>query len=156
MSIEGVVPGFSTFCVMSRWMANGHVMEYITKNRKANRLELVCLTHWRSDSELTTLQLIGVTRGLNYLHQNKVVHGSLKSVRGVVCYSSRLTSKFPSRMFLSMPMAVSASLTLVYSQSGQPSLRTHTTTSGPATAPLSCLVPMTKNLRASQIYIRCR
>ena len=61
-------------------------MEYITKHRKANRLELVCLTRWRPDPELTTLQLIGVTHGLNYLHKNKVVHGSLKTVRGVVCY----------------------------------------------------------------------
>ena len=28
-------------------------------------------------------QLIGVTRGLNYLHHNEVVHGDLKGVRGV-------------------------------------------------------------------------
>lgn len=38
--------------------------------------------HQRLDSPITGAQLIGVTRGLAYLHRNEVIHGDLKSVGG--------------------------------------------------------------------------
>ena len=47
---------------------------------------------------LTESQLVGVIRGLSYLHENEVVHGDLKSVIGVSFglpfNSSRLTCLF--------------------------------------------------------------
>jgi serine/threonine protein kinase len=43
---------------------------------------------WQFDPALNGLQLVGVTRGLDYLHHNDVVHGDLKCVRGV--YSANL------------------------------------------------------------------
>ncbi|KAF9646888.1 kinase-like protein [Thelephora ganbajun] len=63
LSIEGVAPKLFEFCMVSQWMTNGDILGYVTKHPGANRLEL----------------LIGVTRGLNYLHNNEVIHGDLKS-----------------------------------------------------------------------------
>jgi len=83
LSTEGVAPGLFEFCMVSQWMANGSVLDYVRRYTGVNRLELVRPTHRRSVSTLTGLQLIGVTRGLNYLHNNGVVHGDLKSVRAV-------------------------------------------------------------------------
>ncbi|KAF9646789.1 kinase-like protein [Thelephora ganbajun] len=51
LSIEGVAPGLYPFCIVTQWMLNGNMKEY----------------------------LIGVTRGLNYLHNNEIVHGDLRS-----------------------------------------------------------------------------
>ncbi|KAG9124653.1 hypothetical protein FRC07_010749 [Ceratobasidium sp. 392] len=48
--------------MVSPWMVNGTLIEYILKNPQAKRLEL-CLQ---------------VTRGLAYLHRHDIVHGDLK------------------------------------------------------------------------------
>ena len=64
-------------------MPDGSILGYVTKYPGANRLELVSLTHCKFNSALTGLQLVGVARGLGYLHSNEVVHGDLKSVREV-------------------------------------------------------------------------
>jgi len=63
LSIEGVAPELFEYCLVSRWMPNGNMHAYIKHFPAANRLEL----------------LIGVTRGLEYLHDSEVVHGDLKS-----------------------------------------------------------------------------
>jgi len=63
LSIEGVAPKLFEFCMVSQWMVNGNLLSYVEKYVGANRLEL----------------LVGVTRGLSYLHENEVVHGDLKS-----------------------------------------------------------------------------
>ncbi|KAF9646883.1 kinase-like protein [Thelephora ganbajun] len=62
LSIEGVAPKLFEFCMVSQWMPNGNMLGYVEQYPGANRLEL----------------LIGVTRGLNYLHINEVIHGDLK------------------------------------------------------------------------------
>ncbi|KAF9642298.1 kinase-like protein [Thelephora ganbajun] len=63
LSIEGVAPKIHRFCIVTQWMPNGNVKEYVEKRPGVNRLEL----------------LIGVTRGLDYLHNNEIVHGDLTS-----------------------------------------------------------------------------
>jgi len=63
LSIEGVAPKLFEFCMVSRWMENGNILSFVTKYPAVNRLEL----------------MIGITRGLGYLHNNEVVHGDLKS-----------------------------------------------------------------------------
>ncbi|KAF9789395.1 kinase-like domain-containing protein [Thelephora terrestris] len=63
LSIEGIAPQLSQHCMVSRWMEHGHILGYLGKHPEANRLDL----------------LIGVARGLDYLHQNDVVHGDLRS-----------------------------------------------------------------------------
>ena len=63
-------------------MEIGNILSYVTKYPGANCLELVRSESQPSDPVLTVKQLIGVTRGLGYLHSNEVVHGDLKSVCG--------------------------------------------------------------------------
>ena len=84
LSIEGVAPELFEFCMVSRWMENGRISDYVKKYVGVNRLELVGLRGdlmiRRFESVLMESQLIGVTRGLSYLHGNGVIHGDLKSV----------------------------------------------------------------------------
>ena len=80
LSIEGVAPMLFEFCIVSQWMVNGNMVGYVTKYPGVNRLELVDLTPQHFDPALTSSQLVGVTRGLDYLHSNEVIHGDLKSV----------------------------------------------------------------------------
>ncbi|KAF9643164.1 kinase-like protein [Thelephora ganbajun] len=63
LSIEGVAPKLFKFCMVSQWMERGNILEYVRKYPEVDRLEL----------------LIGVTRGLDHLHYNGIVHGDLKS-----------------------------------------------------------------------------
>ena len=68
--------------MISQWMENGNILGYVRKHPGVNRLELVRPARQRSGPALTKMQLIGVARGLCYLHSNEVIHGDLKSVRG--------------------------------------------------------------------------
>ena len=43
LSIEGVAPELFEFCMVSRWMVNGNILDYAKKYTDVNRLELVCL-----------------------------------------------------------------------------------------------------------------
>ena len=43
LSIEGVAPGLFEFCLVSRWMVNGGILDYVKQYVGANRLELVRL-----------------------------------------------------------------------------------------------------------------
>ena len=68
--------------MVAQWMENGNILSYVTKYPGANRLELVRSERQPFDPALTGKQLIGISRGLGYLHGNEVIHGDLKSVRG--------------------------------------------------------------------------
>ena len=82
--------------MVAQWMENGSILSYVTKYPGANRLELVRLERQPSDPALTVKQLIGITRGLGYLHGNEVIHGDLKSVRGEsLCWPPLLTPRLP-------------------------------------------------------------
>jgi len=71
--------------MVSEWMVNGNIDEYMKMNTKADRLGLVCFLSWpTSRSSLTItqfLQLRDVARGLIYMHDQGIVHGDLKGVR---------------------------------------------------------------------------
>ncbi|CCM05082.1 uncharacterized protein FIBRA_07289 [Fibroporia radiculosa] len=51
-------------CMVSVWMANGNIKEYLKKNPGENRIRL----------------LLDVAKGLQYLHSRDVVHGDLKGL----------------------------------------------------------------------------
>ncbi|KAF9646889.1 kinase-like protein [Thelephora ganbajun] len=64
LAIEGVqMTDEPKFCIVSEWMEHGDMHTYLKGNESADRVEL----------------LLGVVRGLNYLHSIEVVHGDLKS-----------------------------------------------------------------------------
>ena len=78
------------FRIISEWMPNGNVMEYIRSNPQANRLRLVSpavrsLRHFtlmpRNDPQLSE-----AASGVVYLHGLGIAHGDLKGVRNYVLY----------------------------------------------------------------------
>jgi len=66
--------------MVSEWMENGNMLDYVRDKPNADRFGLVSLILLRSGLPLTGLQLVGVTCGLDYLHSNDVIHGDLKGV----------------------------------------------------------------------------
>jgi len=75
------------FRIVSEWMPNGNVVEYIKSNPEANRLCLVSLPCIHCEVlglRLSTIdpQLSEVASGVAYLHGLGIAHGDLKGV----CY----------------------------------------------------------------------
>lgn len=68
------------FSMVSEWMVNGNIMEYIRANA-GNHLKLVGYNRATPCHHLpNTLQLAGVVEGLRHLHHSSIVHGDLKGV----------------------------------------------------------------------------
>lgn len=63
LPLVGVTMSEARFAMISGWMENGNIKEYVKVNPFANRFEL----------------LEGVARGLIYIHDHGVIHGDLKS-----------------------------------------------------------------------------
>ena len=76
----------TTFAMVSEWMPNGNINQFVTAHQDANRFQLVSSPPQPYDprqSPTTTLllQLGDVAEGLIYMHGQGVVHGDLKGVR---------------------------------------------------------------------------
>ena len=69
--------------MVSEWMENGTIMNFVTAYPQTNRLKLVSifLKIWIKYRLDHALQLADVARGLKYLHDWPSVHADLKSVR---------------------------------------------------------------------------
>jgi len=69
--------------LISKWMANGDLTEYIVTHPDTDRLELVGVPYPILGGALTPSalhKLRGIAKGLQYLHTRHVVHGDLKGV----------------------------------------------------------------------------
>ncbi|KAF9647848.1 kinase-like protein, partial [Thelephora ganbajun] len=62
LSIEGVAPELFDLCLVSEWLDNGNMLQFVRTHEEVDRRSL----------------LIGITRGLHHLHSNEVIHGDLK------------------------------------------------------------------------------
>ena len=67
-------------CMVSPWMANGTVMQFLHKNPKANIDKLV--RSFCQDRRMLNPyhQLYEIAQGIAYLHAERVVHGDIKGV----------------------------------------------------------------------------
>jgi serine/threonine protein kinase len=83
--------------LISNWMSNGDLLEYLKGHSDADRLGLVCTHSVAFIPCLLPYQLSDVARGLCYLHSCNVIHGDLKGVRGYSksCFSTVLTLSQP-------------------------------------------------------------
>jgi len=71
------------FAMISDWMVNGNINDFVKAHPDANRLELVSLSFRVSLFSLMVesfIELEGVARGLIYIHSQGMVHGDLKGV----------------------------------------------------------------------------
>jgi len=68
LPLLGVVRGGRHFVMISKWMENGNINEFIKANQDANRFEL----------------LKDVTKGLTYMHGQEIIHGDLKGANVLV------------------------------------------------------------------------
>lgn len=66
------------------WVQNGEVMDYLRRNPGANRIDLVSFSAFTTEEPRHSMsqkfQVLGVTKGLDYLHSHGVVHGDVKPV----------------------------------------------------------------------------
>ena len=74
------------FAMVSEWMPNGNINQFVAAHRDVDRFELVSPPSELMCSPLSLmimwlLQLADVARGLDYMHTRGVVHGALKGVR---------------------------------------------------------------------------
>ncbi|KAF9785170.1 kinase-like domain-containing protein [Thelephora terrestris] len=83
LPLIGVTMSEAQFAMVSEWMSNGNINEFVKANPGENRLKL----------------LEDVARGLIYIHQQGMIHGDLKGVRlqyrellsYLTCFLLRLT-----------------------------------------------------------------
>ena len=74
--------GEGQFVMVSEWMENGNINEYIRAHTDVDLFELVSLqsTTHRAPHRWFPQQLKDVTGGLIYMHDQGMVHGDLKGV----------------------------------------------------------------------------
>ena len=72
------------FAVVSGWMQNGNISQFVSAHRDVNRFELVSLQFEFLLLPLLTRaypQLAGAAEGLVHMHEHGMIHGDLKGVR---------------------------------------------------------------------------
>ena len=78
----GAGPDIDELCVVSPWMPDGDLLQYLSKYPGARRALIVGvhIAHTSEYAKSNAHKMIGVADGLSYLHFNDVIHGDLKGV----------------------------------------------------------------------------
>ena len=76
----GVSEAYAPLSMVSEWMPNGNVRDYVRNNPERSRLQLVCSLETASGFGLMRVQLLDISCGLSFLHSLEIVHGDLKGV----------------------------------------------------------------------------
>ena len=88
LPLLGVTMIENHFAMISEWMANGSITEFVWANRGVNRFKLVRFEvfcwHCSLLSTAWLMQLQDVAEGLIYIHSKAMIHGDLKGV----CFSA--------------------------------------------------------------------
>ena len=69
--------------MVSEWMPNGNIRQFVQEYTQVDRLRLVCLSTHSYNLTLVLMlrQLLDICQGLLFLHSHDVIHGDLKGVR---------------------------------------------------------------------------
>ena len=84
LPLIGVSMSENRFAMVSKWMTNGNINQFVRVHPETNRFKLVRLPSVKLPClfiQLEFPQLEDVAKGLIYLHSNGMVHGDLKGVR---------------------------------------------------------------------------
>ena len=83
LPVLGISPKLFPLCIVSEWMIDGNIMDFITKHPEVNRLRLVRLTFVPPSIHKSSSvpQLAETASGLQYLHSMDIVHSDIKPVR---------------------------------------------------------------------------
>lgn len=70
--------------MVSQWMQNETIIQFVREHNDANRFELVCFSssppHPTVTDGATIPQLSDVAKGLIYMHDKGMIHGDIKGV----------------------------------------------------------------------------
>ena len=75
--------------MISEWMDQGNINEYVKEQEGVNRLQLVSYeptSYKHGDQRGRLIQLFEVATGLEYMHSLNMVHGDLKGVQFFLAY----------------------------------------------------------------------
>ena len=84
LPLIGVMVSRNQFAMISDWMVNGNMSDFVKAHPDVNRITLVGLSpgsfhpHFIDNYEI--FQLEGVAEGLIYVHDQGMIHGDLKGV----------------------------------------------------------------------------
>lgn len=84
LPLIGVMMSENQFVMVSEWMMNGNINDFVRTRPDVNRIRLVgfCTRSLYpcSADNCETFQLEGVVNGLIYIHSQGMIHGDLKGV----------------------------------------------------------------------------